>query len=337
MPAKARAQVRRLPSGRWQLRYLDRGLGAFGSRSEALDHFEETVRPQLEGRPAARHDVTLAELAGVFLDRHGKVVTDRTVQTLRERLVRPLDRFGEISLAELEGMVDEIAGFAAELPDRYRYSVMSALRQTLEAGVRYGHMTRNPAKLTGKNPQPEPRSIRVFTPAEVQRITAELDARGACAIRFATATGLRPAEWARLEHRDLDRTRRVVTVRGTKTARSRREVPLTSSALAALDDLPSIRRLSPFLFAGPQGGPFDVHNFRRRDWAPAIETAGIIKPARIYDLRSTFASNALARGITVYELARIMGTSVQMIEAHYGALLDTARASLLERLEASHG
>jgi hypothetical protein len=32
-----------------------------------------------------------------------------------------------------------------------------------------------------------------------------------------------------------------------------------------------------------------------------------------------------------------MGTSVAMIEAHYGALLDTAHESLLERLEASAG
>ena len=54
----------------------------------------------------------------------------------------------------------------------------------------------------------------------------------------------------------------------------------------------------------------------------------------MYDLRSTFASNALAAGITVYELARIMGTSVGMIERHYGALLDSAHESMLERLEA---
>ena len=59
--------------------------------------------------------------------------------------------------------------------------------------------------------------------------------------------------------------------------------------------------------------------------------------AILYDLRSTFASNALAHGITVYELARIMGTSVGMIEAHYGALLDTAHESLLERLDAVSG
>lgn len=35
----------------------------------------------------------------------------------------------------------------------------------------------------------------------------------------------------------------------------------------------------------------------------------------------------------MYEFARIMGTSVG-IEAHYGALIDKARESLLERLEA---
>jgi hypothetical protein len=67
----------------------------------------------------------------------------------------------------------------------------------------------------------------------------------------------------------------------------------------------------------------------------AASLSGIAKPARVYDLRSTFISNALALGLTVFETARIAGTSVQMIEAHYGALLDTAHDSLLERLEGS--
>ena len=37
------------------------------------------------------------------------------------------------------------------------------------------------------------------------------------------------------------------------------------------------------------------------------------------------------------ELVRIMGTSVGMIERHYGALLDAAHESLLDRLEAVSG
>ena len=78
----------------------------------------------------------------------------------------------------------------------------------------------------------------------------------------------------------------------------------------------------------------NVDNWRRRVWAPAIEAAGIPTPARIYDLRSTFASDALAAGVSVFELARIMGTSVQMIERHYGTLLDGATEGIAGRLDA---
>ena len=52
-----------------------------------------------------------------------------------------------------------------------------------------------------------------------------------------------------------------------------------------------------------------------------------------YDLRDTFASNALHAGVTVFELARVMGTSVRMIEKHYGALVDGAHAAILDRLD----
>jgi hypothetical protein len=65
---------------------------------------------------------------------------------------------------------------------------------------------------------------------------------------------------------------------------------------------------------------------------PAIRAAGVPTPARIYDLRSTFASNALAAGIAVFELAKIMGTSVAMIERAYGTLLDGAGAGIASRL-----
>jgi hypothetical protein len=78
----------------------------------------------------------------------------------------------------------------------------------------------------------------------------------------------------------------------------------------------------------------NLDNFRRRVWAPAIETSGVRPPARIYDLRWTFASDALAAGASIHALARIMGTSVRMIERHYGALLDGAGADFTGRLDA---
>jgi hypothetical protein len=45
-------------------------------------------------------------------------------------------------------------------------------------------------------------------------------------------------------------------------------------------------------------------------------------------------SNALAANVTVFELAKIMGTSVRMIEKHYGALIGGAHAGIVGRLDA---
>jgi hypothetical protein len=42
----------------------------------------------------------------------------------------------------------------------------------------------------------------------------------------------------------------------------------------------------------------------------------------------------LAAGVSVFQLARIMGTSVRMIERHYGALLDGSGVEIAGRLDA---
>ena len=233
-------------------------------------------------------------------------------------------------------MTDEIAGFAAGLRER------SATRSCPHSGksrggVRYGYMTTNPAKSAGANPMPAPRAVRVFTPEELDAIAEELDTLGSGCGEVRCRTGLRPAEWAKLERRDVDRARRVMlgtrhqdgtlSPRGSADGCGARGARLAGST-AARQPVRLTRKV-------PKGGPFDVHNFRRREWGPAIESAGIARPARLYDMRSTFISNALARGLTVFETARIAGTSVAMIESDYGALVDTAHESLLERLEAA--
>jgi integrase len=209
--------------------------------------------------------------------------------------------------------------------------------------VRWGYMSCNPAKLAGRNRQPSPRPVRTYTPEEVEAIGVELSAIYRPLPTFAAATGLRPQEWQALERRDVNRGARALNVRRTvsggevvelgKTSGARRQVLLSRDALDALDSLPP-RLDTPLLFPAKRGGLMDLDYFRRREWAPAIEAAGIRRPARVYDLRSTFASDALAAGVSVFELARIMGTSVRMIERHYGALLDGAGAGIADRLDA---
>jgi integrase len=289
-------------------------------------------------------DRQLGEFVETYLTRHAGTVRERTIWTLRVRLRYAVAEFGDVKLRELEHMSDEIAAWAAGLPERSRYGIVSALRQTLGAAVRWHRMSSNPAKLVGRNRQPAPRTVRVFTREEIDAVAAELPPPYRALPAFTAATGLRPGEWAALERRDIDRPARVLTVARTisngqmvelgKTEHSRRQVPLSTAALEALDLIPP-RLDTPLLFPAPNGGPLNLDNFRRRFWGPAIEAAGIAKPARLYDTRSTFISGALAARISVFEIARLAGTSVGMIERHYGALLDGSGASILARLDAA--
>jgi hypothetical protein len=79
MPAEARGHVRKLPSGKWQLRYYDldgrhRSGGAFCSKTEALNHYRDVIEPKLNGSAAIRRDLTLEELADLFLERHDRCI-----------------------------------------------------------------------------------------------------------------------------------------------------------------------------------------------------------------------------------------------------------------------
>ncbi|MDR5728412.1 MAG: tyrosine-type recombinase/integrase [Terriglobia bacterium] len=346
MPAIQCGQAYRLGPNRWGLRYYDatgnrRRKSPFASKSAALAHYREIIEPQLRGEPAAKLDLTFSQFVRLYLERHAASVRSRTIATLRERLRHAEAQFGDITLRDLERMADEIAGWQAKQPDGIRYGRTGALRQTLEAAVRWGYLSSNPAKLAGRNRQPAARTVRAFTRAEIDAVSLELSPSRASLPAFVAATGLRPEEWQALERRDVDRTGGVLSVRRSvsdgqvvelgKTSRSRRQVPLSPRALAALDALPA-RLDSPLIFPAVGGGILNVNNFRNREWRPAIEAAGVRTPARLYDLRSTFASNALAAGVSVFELARIMGTSVEMIERHYGTLLDGSGAGIASRL-----
>ena len=141
-------------------------------------------------------------------------------------------------------------------------------------------------------------------------------------------TGLRPEELLAIERRDVDLTAGVLSVERVytqrvlkdcrKSSRQRRQVPLTSRVVEAIKSMPP-RLDTPLLFAAARGGHHDLEKFRYRVRAPALKAAGVER-RRIYDTRHTFASWAIAAGVQLFHLARVMGTSVAQIDATYGHL-----------------
>jgi integrase len=201
-------------------------------------------------------------------------------------------------------------------------------------------ISENPAKLAGRNPEPRREQIDPFELGDIDRLAVELGPYGPFVV-FAAETGLRPSEWMALERRDVDRAGAAVSVERTyadgrvktygKTMTARRRVPLSTRAQIALDGIPA-RLDTPLLFPSPAGEHIDLSNFRAREWKPALEAAGITH-RRIYDLRHTFASHALAAGVPIFELARFMGTSVRMIDRTYGHLVRGSEQAVREKLD----
>ena len=358
---------------RWRETGKRRYRAGFETKRDARRWFEDEVRPRLRGRRRESSSSTLSEFVETWLQAHAADVEPGTITTLRYRLAHALDAFGDVPLAALQRQALETAAWRAALPEGLRYPATSALRQALGAAVAWELIDENPAKKAGKNPQPKAREIRPLTAEELGRVVGEIGGVHGPLVTFAAETGLRPCEWLALERRDVDKAGRVlyverehvggVTKAYLKTTASRRSVPLTARALDAIEALPP-RLDSGLLFPAVRGGYLNLRNWRSRAWDTAVESAGlavckcghlsgahepvcgasrgcrceefersVLSPVP-YVLRHTFASNALAAGVGTFELARVMGTSLEKIERTYGHLVRGADDAFRSRLDA---
>jgi integrase len=344
MPAEARGYVFRTRNGygiRWPENGKQPQQSGFKTKTEARQWFADNVAPRLRsGAPDA--SITFDAFCDIYLDRHGATVAKRTRDTIEERLAPARAVFGSWTLRELEGAAADVADWRSKLTESSRYRLTGALRQALGAGVRWRYLSRNPAIEAGNNPEPPQEELQPFTREQVDALATELGLLYGSLAVFAAETGLRTNEWTALERRDFDRAGRGVTVQRRyadgvltpypKTARSRRRVPLTTRALAALDGIPP-RLDTPLLFPASRGGYVQLDTWRNREWYPALEAAGIAKRGP-YHLRHTFATEALAAGISIFELARLMGTSVKEIDKTYGHLARDSEQVIRARLNA---
>jgi integrase len=63
-------------------------------------------------------------------------------------------------------------------------------------------------------------------------------------------------------------------------------------------------------------------------------TAAGIERRGPYHLRHTFATEALASGMSIFQLARVMGASVKTIDKHYGHLAHDSEDEIRSLLNA---
>ena len=136
---------------------------------------------------------------------------------------------------------------------------------------------------------------------------------------FGMGTGLRPGEQAALRWSDVRLSEGALRVRGTKTSGSARPVPVAGEALAVLSRRAEARtgEGDGLVFVGAGGGAVEMRYLSKRLQSLAND-AKLAKNVTAYSLRHSYGTHMAAAGVPLLDLARIMGTSVAMIERHYG-------------------
>ena len=323
-------------------------------QAEALERLwvdEATARSV--GLSVEREPITLAELADEFLDQH--VAEANTIQALRDRLKLAVDgvpvkprakerehALGKVRVDRLEART--VGAWRKRLSDGSAWAAHKALRQLLAYAVSEGLVADNVAK-TVKNPEPKRREVACFGSWEqVHKLSAKLPPERRSLPSVGTGIGLRPEEWLALERSDFDFREGVLSVRRVytdgrikgygKQPDSLRRIPLRASVVAAVKAHPW-RIDTPLMYPSDNGGYLDLHDWRRNEWYPALEAAGLPKLTP-YAMRHSFASFSIAAGVSLFYLARLMGTSVEQIDKTYGHALSDSEdylRGLLDRFD----
>ena len=117
-----------------------------------------------------------------------------------------------------------------------------------------------------------------------------------------------------------------------KSHRARRLVPLTAKAMEAILRL-SAQGRHGIALPGIRGGHLGIENWRSRAWYPTLEAAWDLE-ARPVPPTAHIRDRGAAAGVSTFELSRVMGTSIQMIDQHYGHLARDSEDSIRARLDA---
>ena len=138
---------------------------------------------------------------------------------------------------------------------------------------------------------------------------------------------MRPSEALALRWGDVDlraeflsitKSRYLDAEGAPKTPGSEREIRLMPGVVEVLQDLKPLHVTeSDYVFLNQEGGPLNFHTWRGGIWYRLLRSSGV-RPRKPYATRHTFISVGLSNGVNIKWLADYCGTSIAMIEKHYG-------------------
>lgn len=141
-------------------------------------------------------------------------------------------------------------------------------------------------------------------------------------------TGARPGELVSARRRQFDARTGSLSLSGKTGTRT---VPLSAIALELFTRLAKGKLPTARLLVRDDGKPW-AHS----DWDELVKAAAakakLPSGTVLYTLRHSFITQAITDGMTTLDVARLVGTSVMMIEKHYGHLVASAARERLDKV-----
>lgn len=331
------------------------------TRTEAIRNLDAARRDAARGLPPTDARLTVGAFLARWLETIAPRIRPLTLQRYRQLVRYQLTpSLGRRRLAQLTP--DHVAAMLAQLQadglsPRTAAHARAVLRDALADAMRWGHVARNVAQLADA-PRVAPPEPRILTPAEVEAVLAACTDAGLR--RLATAavhTGLRQAEELGLTWGDIDLDGAELHVRHAlqrvggayslvepKSRTSRRAVPLTPAAVAALREEGQAQRLAQLAagrrwrppiadlvyttrFGQPRHGAAVTHSFQG-----ALTAAGL-PVMRWHDLRGGYAGLLLAGGTDLGAVSALLGhSSVALTAATYAGVAPSLKRAAVDRL-----
>ena len=287
-------------------------------RTAALRHLEAVRRDREEIRLYGRRkveEIYFEDFLEIYFDQIEETHAPDTVKDYRWKARKFLKAFkgrhmDEILSQDVERFLNSLRGLVPATLNRYR----SALSSIFKKALAQGFASRNPVagiRLHREKKRPIPYLSLEEQDELVEACPEELRVY----VRLAMETGLRRGELFRLEWRDVDLDRSVLTARETK-GKAPRDVPITPFAGAVLAELWAGRTVP---LKGPDRVLAWARVLRRQHYAAFHTAAAVIghRDLRPHDLRHVFGCTAARAGVPLPDLQKIMGHATLAMTMRY--------------------
>ena len=167
-----------------------------------------------------------------------------------------------------------------------------------------------------------------LTDKQVKALLAKADGQMKNLIKAAILTGARYGELGNALVRDFDKARHTLRLNG-KTGE--RITYLSDDATRFFKELSKNRLPDAWLLVKDDGNPWGTSH-HSRDFRALVQEAKLPKDTVFYSLRHYHISKALLAGMPAQVIAENCGTSVRMIEKHYGKFMPKDRRAMLNQV-----